>query len=66
MSIVTRRKVIMYTMRMDPEVKTAAEKAAVQDRRSLAAFIESLLIRDCKARGLLDEEGQLPKRKGRR
>jgi hypothetical protein len=30
---VVQRKTFMYTMRMDPEVKQAAEKAAIQDRR---------------------------------
>jgi hypothetical protein len=50
---------------MDPEVKQAAEKAAVQDRRSLSSLIEVLLIRYCQDRGLLTEEGRLPKR-GRR
>jgi hypothetical protein len=55
----------MYTMRMDPEVKQAAEKAAVQDRRSLSSLIEVLLIRYCQERGLLTEGGRLPKR-GRR
>jgi hypothetical protein len=62
----TQRKTIMYTMRMDPEVKQAAEKAAVQDRRSLASLIEVLLTDYCKTRGLLTETGRLPKRKGRR
>jgi hypothetical protein len=51
---------------MDPEVKQAAEKAAVQDRRSLASLIEVLLTDYCKTRGLLTETGRLPKRKGRR
>jgi hypothetical protein len=62
---VVQRKTFMYTMRMDPEVKQAAEKAAVQDRRSLSSLIEVLLIRYCQERGLLTEGGRLPKR-GRR
>jgi hypothetical protein len=51
---------------MDPEIKEAAEKAAFQDRRSLAAYLEILMLEDCKQRGLLSPEGRLPKSKGRR
>jgi hypothetical protein len=62
---VIRRKSTQFTLRMDPEVKAAAEKAAVADRRSLAALIELLLIDYCKKRNLLTEAGRLP-RKGRK
>jgi hypothetical protein len=55
----------MFTMRMDPRVKEAAEKAAVDDRRSLAALIEILLIDYLKDRGYLTKDGRLPKRGGR-
>jgi hypothetical protein len=62
----TQRKVVSFTMRMDPEVKEAAEQAAANDRRSLAAYLEILMLEDCKRRGLLTPEGRLPsKRKGR-
>jgi hypothetical protein len=57
----TQRKVVSFTMRMDPEVKEAAEQAAANDRRSLAAYLEILMIEDCKRRGLLTPEGRLPK-----
>jgi hypothetical protein len=49
-------------MRMDPEVKEAAEQAATQDRRSVSAYIEILMIEDCKRRGILTPEGRLPRR----
>ena len=60
-----QRKTTAFTMRMDPEVKEAAEKVAADERRSLASLIEILLIEICKKRGALTEEGRLPK-KGRR
>jgi hypothetical protein len=61
-----QRKTVSFTMRMDPEVKEAAEQAATNDRRSLAAYIEILMLEDCKRRGLLTPEGRLLKRGGRR
>ena len=61
----TARKTTQYNLRMDPEVKQAAEKAAAQDRRSLSSLIETLLVDYCRKRGLLTEEGRLPK-KGRK
>lgn len=57
-----QRKTTAFTMRMDPEVKEAAEKVAADERRSLASLIEVLLIEICKKRGTLTEEGRLPKR----
>ena len=65
MTTMVQRKTTMFTMRMDPEVKEAAEKVAADDRRSLSSLIEILLIEICKKRGALTEEGRLPK-KGRR
>ena len=60
-----QRKTTAFTMRMDPEVKEAAEKVAFEDRRSLASLIEILLIEICKKRGALTEEGRLPKNRRR-
>ena len=57
-----QRKTTAFTMRMDPEVKEAAEKVAFDERRSLASLIEILLIEICKKRGALTEEGKLPKK----
>ena len=51
-----QRKTTQYYMRMDPEVKEAAEKAASDDRRSLASLIEKLLTDYCKEHGYLKPE----------
>jgi predicted HicB family RNase H-like nuclease len=40
------------TLRVDPEIKTAAEKAAAQDRRSLTSLVEVLLVNHCKTLNL--------------
>jgi len=42
-------------IRVKPAVKQAAESKAKEDRRTLAAYIELLIIRD------LEESGHLPK-----
>ena len=41
---------------MDPEVKEAAERAASDDRRSLASLIEKLLTDYCLEHGYLKPE----------
>jgi hypothetical protein len=58
-----QRKTAQLNMRIEPELKEAAEKAAADDRRSLSSLIEILLIDHCKRRGLLTEEGRLPKKR---
>ena len=58
-----QRKITQFTMRMDPDVKVAAEQAAANDRRSLSSLIEVLLINHCKQKGLLTEEGRAPKKR---
>jgi hypothetical protein len=50
------RKTTQYYMRMDPEVKEAAERAASDDRRSLASLIEKLLTDYCLEHGYLKPE----------
>ena len=50
------RKTTQYYMRMDPEVKEAAERAASDDRRSLASLIEKLLADYCLEHGYLKPE----------
>lgn len=44
-----KRKTAVVTLRIEPRVKAAAEKAADHDRRSLTNFIEVLIIERCKA-----------------
>jgi hypothetical protein len=57
-----KRKITQFTMRMDPDVKAAGEQAAADDRRSLSALIEVLLVSYCKEKGLLTEQGRLQKK----
>jgi predicted HicB family RNase H-like nuclease len=56
-----QRKTTQFNMRMDPELKEVAEKAAAADRRSLASLVEKLLEDYCRGHGLLK-----PERKTRR
>lgn len=41
-------KTAVMTLRVDPIVKAAAERAAKNDRRSLTNFIETLVVDYCK------------------
>ena len=54
-----QRKTAQFNMRMDPELKEVAEKAAAADRRSLSSLIEKLL--GCRVHGFFK-----PERKTRR
>ena len=45
-----------FNMRMDPELKAAAEKAAADERRSLAGLIERMLEEYCRQYGYLKPE----------
>ena len=51
-----QRKTAHFSMRIDPELKEAAEKAAADDRRSLSSLIEKLLTDYCRDQGLLRPE----------
>jgi hypothetical protein len=51
-----QRKTAQFNMRIDPELKEAAERAAADDRRSLSSLIEKLLIDYCRDRGFLKPE----------
>jgi len=48
-------KTAQVNLRIEPALKTAAEKAAAVDNRSLAELIEKLLTDYCKKRGLAGE-----------
>jgi hypothetical protein len=52
--MVDRQKTTL-SLRIDPVLKAAAEKAAVDDRRTLTSLIEFLLDRHLKAGGYLPE-----------
>jgi hypothetical protein len=43
-------------MRIDPEVKAAAEEAAIADWRSLSSLVEKLLTDYCREHGFLKLE----------
>lgn len=45
-------KTAAYSLRLDPNIKAAAEKAADMDHRSLANFIEFLILNHCKTVGI--------------
>jgi hypothetical protein len=55
----TQRKSTQFIMRMDPELKAAAIKAAADERRSLAGLIERLLEEYCRQYGYLKPERRL-------
>jgi hypothetical protein len=50
-----QRRSAQFNMRIDPELKEAAEKAAADDRRSLSSLIEKLLTDYCRERGFLKD-----------
>jgi hypothetical protein len=51
-----KRKIAQLNMRIEPELKALAEKAAAADRRSLSSLIEILLISYLKKRGFIKPE----------
>jgi hypothetical protein len=44
-------------IRIDETVKALVEQVAAADRRSVASYIEILIIRDLEAKGLLPKPG---------
>lgn len=42
-------------IRVEPPIKEALEKLAAQDRRTLASYIEIVLIQHLREKGLLDQ-----------
>lgn len=48
-----RLKTAILNLRISPELKSAAEKAAADDHRSLTSLIEKLLTDHLKAHGYL-------------
>ena len=45
-------KTATVTLRVDPAIKAAAEKAAAHDRRSLTNLVEVLLVAHCESLNL--------------
>jgi hypothetical protein len=54
------RKTSHLSLRLDPAVRAAAEKAASEDRRSVSNLIEVLLADRCKAHMPRAEDSSLP------
>jgi hypothetical protein len=50
-----RSKSATLNLRIDPDIKDAAETAAANDRRSLTSLVEKLLIDYLRKRGLWGE-----------
>jgi hypothetical protein len=48
-----RTKTAQIALRMKPELKAAAEKAAKADHRSLTSLVEKLLTDYCRKKGFL-------------
>jgi hypothetical protein len=46
-------KTAQLNLRIEPKLKTAAEKAAADDQRSLTSLVEKLLTDYCKEKGFL-------------
>jgi hypothetical protein len=49
-------KTAKFMIRMQPLVKAAGEKAAAAENRSLASFMETLLIERLREKGYLQDE----------
>ena len=45
-------KTATITLRVEPQLKALAERAAEQDHRSLTGFVEVLILKHCKTLGL--------------
>jgi predicted HicB family RNase H-like nuclease len=45
-------KTAIMTLRVDPQIKAAAELAAQRDHRSLTSWIEVLILNYCKSVGI--------------
>lgn len=50
-----RRKTATMNLRVNPQVKEVAELAAERDNRSLASFIEVIILAHCKRIGIKTE-----------
>jgi len=46
-------KTAAISVRVDDDVKAAAEKAASEDRRTLASYVEKLLVEHLREKGYL-------------
>jgi hypothetical protein len=51
-----RVKSAVLNLRIEPEIKTALERAAEDERRSVTSYVEMLLIPHLRAKGYLPGE----------
>jgi hypothetical protein len=52
MPSLSKQKTAVLTIRIQPRIKAAAEKAAQKDHRSLTNLIEVLLVQRCREAGI--------------
>ena len=50
----TMTKTAAISVRIDPKIKAAAQKAAAADRRTVASFVEKVLVEYLVKKGYLD------------
>jgi hypothetical protein len=55
---VKRLKTAQVNLRIDPDLKALADKAAAADQRSLTSLIEKLLTEHLRKTGLLKAKGE--------
>ena len=55
-----KTKTVQLNMRVTPWIKTAAEKAAADDHRSLTSLVEKLLADYCRAHGFTRDDEAKP------
>jgi len=56
-----KTKTATMTLRVEPRIKAAAEKAAEKDHRSLTNWVEALILKHCEQLGI---ETTLPSKNG--
>jgi predicted HicB family RNase H-like nuclease len=57
-----KRKTALMNLRVEPQVKEFAERAAERDHRSLTSFVEVLILDHCKKVGIKpNAQSQPPK-----
>jgi len=61
MDTMIQRRSAQFNMRIDPELKEAAENAAADDRRSLSSLVEKLLTDYCREHGYFKDAPKKPK-----
>lgn len=63
MAEMVQRETAQINLRIDPDLKEAAERAALADRRSLSALIKKLLTDYCREHGFGIGQRKKPERR---